>query len=157
MSDDVEALARAQTRAFEVYGDKIPDYGALDHVVMSCELLAHSLDSEVRHVTLSGSGLENALAQVFVEALCALRGREVDGKELPWDIRKIADHIRESVFASKNREYGSSFARFGAVGVVIRLVDQSSRMGRGHAVTTSLIHVANYAAMAMMMLLEPKK
>lgn len=68
------------------------------------------------------------------------------------------------LFAKKNRDYGDSFATFGAVGVIVRMGDKISRLTSltksgvllvdNESVRDTLIDLHNYSAMAIMLMDE---
>jgi hypothetical protein len=144
--------------------NKIPDTGSVDHILVVGDQLHSHLDAETRHVTLSRLGLPQALARVFVECVCALRGRDLnlpDGRRLriPVELDAVVDILVDQVFAPKNEAYSDSFGDYGAVGVVIRLLDKvhdlKARDHKDHEpLSKSVAHVANYAAMAIILLVE---
>ncbi len=78
-------------------------------------------------------------------------------------MRKVQQEALE-LFMKKNRDYGDSFAKYGPVGVLVRLGDKVNRLSsvtrRGvtlvstESVRDTLIDMQNYAAMAIMLLDE---
>ncbi|MAR50779.1 MAG: hypothetical protein CML42_06610 [Rhodobacteraceae bacterium] len=68
------------------------------------------------------------------------------------------------LFARKNKDYGDSFAKYGPVGVVVRLGDKIERLSsitrtgitmvNDESVRDTLIDLHNYAAMAVMLMDE---
>jgi hypothetical protein len=78
-------------------------------------------------------------------------------------MRKVQQEALE-LFMKKNRDYGDSFARYGPVGVLVRLGDKVNRLSsvtkRGvtlvstESMRDTLIDMQNYAAMAIMLLDE---
>jgi hypothetical protein len=164
MSNRLQQLADVQKQALHFYGESPPEAGSVDHVVTMASSLRRFLDSEVRHVTLTKSGLADVLCRVFVECLCALRGRDLnlaDGRrrKMTMNLDGVCVLLREEVFAPKNAIYGDSFADYGAVGVVIRLLDKVRELEKidhkaHEPISTSVAHVANYATMALMILVE---
>lgn len=165
MIDRVELIRDVQRRTLDFYGrEKLPPTGSVDHIQVVGNQLHNLLDSETRHVTLSRTGLARGLAHVFVECVCALRGRDLnlpDGrrKRVPADFDGVVDILVDDVFAPKNEAYSDSFGDYGAVGVVIRLLDKvhdlRSREHKSHEpVSKSVAHIANYAAMAISLLID---
>lgn len=71
------------------------------------------------------------------------------------------------LFERKNRDYGDSFARYGSIGVLMRLGDKISRLQsitkngvvlvNDEQVRDTLIDLHNYSAMAVMLLDEGKE
>jgi len=69
-----------------------------------------------------------------------------------------------ALFKSKNKDYGDSFANFGAVGVIIRMGDKINRLSsitkssitlvKTESIRDTLIDLHNYAAMAIMLIDE---
>lgn len=147
--DRLRQLALAQDRAINIM-EGVPDDGGVDVVLSVCASLRRLMDAEIRHVTLSAMGLERTLARVFVECLSALRTEEEDS------VNEICTWLREDVFAPRNAMYGDSFMDFGAVGVVIRLLDHVHVLESGQTDverrSKSLAHIANYATMALVLL-----
>ena len=68
------------------------------------------------------------------------------------------------LFTKKNRDYGDSFANYGAVGVIVRMGDKINRltsitnsgvtMVETESIRDTLIDLHNYAAMAIMLMDE---
>ena len=145
--DRVRQLADAQDRAISIM-EGVPDDGGVDVVLNVCGSLRRLMDAEVRHVTLSATGLERTLSRVFVECVSALRAE--DGTS----VNKTCVWLREDIFAPRNELYGDSFIDFGAVGVVIRLLDHARALESvgGEQRDKSLAHIANYAVMALVVL-----
>lgn len=165
MIDRVELIRDVQRKTLDFYGrGRIPGTGSVDHILVVGNQLHNMLDSELRHVTLGRTGLNQSLAHVFVECVCALRGRDLnlpDGrrKRVPSELNGVVDILVDDVFAPKNQAYSDSFGDYGAVGVVIRLLDKVHDLrGCGHKVnepvSKSVAHIANYAAMAIALLVE---
>ena len=151
--DRVQQLHRVQKRALEFYlrDNQMPPESGIDHVLLACDPLTRLMDAEVRHVTLSARGLAETLTRIFVESLCALRQR----KDMPDDVGEVCRVLREDVFAPRNQKYGDTFAGFGAVGVVIRLLDHVHALRDGR--TESVMHIANFAAMTLVVLIDDDK
>lgn len=154
-------MSDIQKRALSTYGD-MPDLGSggIDHVLVAVSALRKLLDAETRHVTLSVLGLGPTLAGVFGECVCVLRGRNYStaGRHLamPLTVQGVCDQLRD-VFEDKNKIYDNSFTEHGAVGVVIRLLDQASKartMAPGIDRDTAIVHIANFASMAMLLLVD---
>ena len=69
------------------------------------------------------------------------------------------------LFKKKNADYGDAFAKFGVVGVLVRMGDKISRLNHitkngitlveNEKLKDTLIDLHNYAAMAIMLLDEP--
>ena len=72
-----------------------------------------------------------------------------------------------NLFKRKNQDYGDSFARYGPIGVVVRLGDKIERLSsitrtgitmvNDESVRDTLIDLHNYAAMAIMLMDEDEK
>ena len=72
-----------------------------------------------------------------------------------------------ALFALKNADYGDAFARYGPVGVLVRIGDKLARLEnitknrielvRTESIRDTLIDLHNYAAMAIMLLDEEAK
>lgn len=68
------------------------------------------------------------------------------------------------LFAKKNTDYGDSFAKYGVIGVIIRLEDKMKRciniqrngvtLVNDETMMDTLLDLHNYAAMAMMLMRE---
>jgi hypothetical protein len=68
------------------------------------------------------------------------------------------------LFARKNKDYGDSFAKYGSVGVIVRLGDKIERLSsitktgitmiNDESVRDTLIDLHNYSAMAVMLMDE---
>ena len=71
------------------------------------------------------------------------------------------------LFNRKNKDYGDSFAKYGPVGVIVRLGDKIERLVNiskngmalvdDESIRDTLIDLHNYAAMAVMLLDEKKR
>lgn len=71
------------------------------------------------------------------------------------------------IFNRKNKDYGDSFAKYGPVGVIVRLGDKIERLVNiskngmafvdDESIRDTLIDLHNYAAMAVMLLDEKKR
>lgn len=71
------------------------------------------------------------------------------------------------LFKKKNADYGDSFAKYGSVGVVVRIGDKINRLSsvtnngvtlvNNESIRDTLIDLHNYSAMAIMLLDETKK
>jgi hypothetical protein len=140
-------LQQAQDRAINIM-EGVPQGGGVDVVINICTSLRRLMDAEIRHVTLSSTGLERTLARVFVECVSALQTE--DGAS----VNKTCAWLRDEVFAPRNERYGDSFIDFGAVGVVIRLLDHARALETAgdEQREMSLAHIANYATMTMMVI-----
>lgn len=78
-------------------------------------------------------------------------------------MKKIQGEALE-LFARKNADYGDAFARYGVIGVLMRIEDKLQRaititkngvhLVRDEAVRDTLVDLHNYAAMALMFLDE---
>ena len=72
-----------------------------------------------------------------------------------------------NLFKKKNKDYGDSFARYGPVGVIVRLGDKIERLSsitttgirmvNNESVRDTLIDLHNYSAMALMLMDEEQK
>ena len=69
------------------------------------------------------------------------------------------------LFTNKNKDYGDAFAKYGPVGVVVRIGDKISRLSsisknginiETESMRDTLLDLHNYAAMAIMLLDEKK-
>ena len=68
------------------------------------------------------------------------------------------------LFKKKNADYGDAFAKFGVIGVLMRIEDKIQRslsiskknitMGNDESIRDTMIDLHNYAAMAIMLLDE---
>ena len=78
-------------------------------------------------------------------------------------LREIQQNALE-LFRKKNKDYGDAFAKFGVIGVLMRIED---KLQRGISITKNQIHLVNdesledtlidlhnYAAMALMLIKE---
>jgi hypothetical protein len=78
-------------------------------------------------------------------------------------LREIQENALE-LFRKKNKDYGDAFAKFGVIGVLMRIED---KLQRGISITKNQIHLVNdesledtlidlhnYAAMALMLIKE---
>lgn len=80
---------------------------------------------------------------------------------------KNVQHEALKLFEKKNRDYGDSFARYGPIGVLMRMGDKISRLQsitkngvvlvNDEQVRDTLIDLHNYSAMAVMLLDEGKE
>ncbi len=71
------------------------------------------------------------------------------------------------LFSKKNKDYGDAFTAYGPVGVLVRIGDKIQRLQsinksgitlvKDEKIRDTLIDLHNYAAMAIMLLDEPKK
>ena len=71
------------------------------------------------------------------------------------------------LFRKKNKDYGDAFAKYGAIGVLVRMGDKISRLQsitnssisliNSESLRDTLIDLHNYSAMAIMLLDEDKK
>ena len=78
-------------------------------------------------------------------------------------MKKIQGEALE-LFAKKNMDYGDSFAKYGVIGVLIRIQDKLQRsvtitnngvnLVNDEGIRDTLIDLHNYAAMALMLLDE---
>ncbi len=80
------------------------------------------------------------------------------------------EHIQKEgldLFKKKNQDYGDAFARYGVIGVLVRMGDKISRLQsittnaisliNSESLRDTLIDLHNYSAMAIMLLDEDKK
>ena len=150
----LQRLQHAQMAAIEHYGrERIRESNSIAHVITATTMLSKLMDAETRHVSLSAFGLDDALASVFIECLGALRGQTLDDTQMPMGIDDLCRALRVGIFQPRNEKYGNTFGNFGAVGVVIRLLDHAQVLGTtGNLMSAA--HMANYAAMAMILLLD---
>ena len=84
----------------------------------------------------------------------------MDRKEQHLSVQKEAHDI----FIKKNNDYGDAFAKYGSVGVIIRISDKVQRlisvtkngvnMVKDESIRDTLLDLHNYAAMAIMLLDE---
>ena len=148
--DRVQQMKDVMASALVFYGrEKIPTTSDFDHVYQVADALRDLMDAELRHVTLYPAGLVNTLRRLFVECLCLLRDHR------GGTIENNCAWLIDDVFAPKNALYDDSFSDFGAVGVVIRLLDHVKAL---KAVDVdrdrTLAHVANYSLMTLVLLTE---
>ena len=150
----LEALEKVQLAAINYYcREKVQAEGSMEHVLMSTSFLAKFVDAEMRHVSLSPHGLADSLSRIFVECLCAIRGKNIDGIDMPRGLEDLCSTLRNQVFLPRNEKYGNTFGDFGAVGVVIRLMDHAQAL-KYTSQMMSVAHIANFAAMAMVLLVD---
>lgn len=80
----------------------------------------------------------------------------------PTQLRKIQDECLQ-VFKKKNADYGDAFAKYGTIGVIVRIGDKISRLStisknkievKDESLRDTLLDLHNYAAMALMCLDE---
>lgn len=81
-------------------------------------------------------------------------------------MRQIQEAAR-ALFAKKNADYGDAFAKFGLIGVLVRLEDKIQRalsietrkivLVNDESLQDTLLDLHNYAAMALMLLAEKKE
>lgn len=79
-------------------------------------------------------------------------------------MQKIQANALE-LFAKKNADYGDAFAKFGVIGVLMRIEDKIQRslsitkngvtLVNDEGIRDTLLDLHNYAAMALMLLDEP--
>ena len=79
---------------------------------------------------------------------------------------KDIQNIALEIFAKKNADYGDAFAKFGIIGVIIRMEDKLQRalsitqnginLVNDEGLTDTLLDLHNYAAMALMLINENK-
>jgi hypothetical protein len=79
---------------------------------------------------------------------------------------KDIQNIALEIFAKKNADYGDAFAKFGIIGVIIRIEDKLQRslsitqnginLVNDEGLTDTLLDLHNYAAMALMLINENK-
>jgi hypothetical protein len=80
-------------------------------------------------------------------------------------MKQIHDEALE-LFSRKNKDYGDSFAKYGVIGVLMRIADKLQRavsitnngvnLVEDEKIRDTLIDLHNYSAMAMMLLDEDK-
>ena len=80
-------------------------------------------------------------------------------------LEKIQEEARD-LFKKKNEDYGDAFAKYGAIGVLVRLGDKISRLQsitarqitliNTESLRDTLIDLHNYSAMAIMLIDEKK-
>ena len=78
-------------------------------------------------------------------------------------MKKIQDDALE-LFSKKNADYGDAFAKFGTIGVLMRIEDKIQRavsitkngvnLVNDEGIKDTLLDLHNYAAMALMLLEE---
>jgi len=72
-------------------------------------------------------------------------------------MKKIQREALE-LFTKKNKDYGDAFAKYGIIGVLIRIGDKISKNGvnlvEDENIKDTLLDLHNYAAMALMLLDE---
>ena len=83
--------------------------------------------------------------------------------ERPKQLAEIQKQALE-LFSKKNKDYGDAFAKYGPIGVIVRMGDKISRlqsitknsitMVNDEKIRDTLIDLHNYAAMAIMLLDE---
>jgi hypothetical protein len=134
--------------------DGPPEAGGMDHVIFIAESLRGLVDAEVRHLTLTSTGLVATLARLYTECVCALRGRRIEQHVVGQAANDVATFLYDTIFVPKNEKFGDSFRDFGAIGVVVRLLDQQRVLQMTQA-PLALAHIANYAIMALALLREP--
>ena len=81
------------------------------------------------------------------------------------ELKKIQDECRE-LFKKKNSDYGDAFAKFGTIGVLVRISDKISRIVNitksgvtlvdDEKLRDTLVDLHNYAAMGIMLIDENK-
>ena len=81
-------------------------------------------------------------------------------------MKKIQQEALE-LFAKKNQDYGDAFAKYGIVGVLMRMEDKLQRsisithqgihLVENEGIRDTLIDLHNYSAMALMLLDENKE
>ena len=81
-------------------------------------------------------------------------------------LKCVQDQARE-LFARKNKDYGDAFAKFGPIGVIVRLGDKIQRLAsitknsiilvEDESVRDTLMDLHNYAAMAILLMDEKKE
>jgi hypothetical protein len=78
----------------------------------------------------------------------------------------VQNELRD-LFARKNADYGDAFAKYGPVGVIVRMEDKMQRIMSisntginlvpDESLRDTLLDLANYATMAIMLIDENKK
>ena len=82
----------------------------------------------------------------------------------PAQLKKIQAEALE-LFIKKNADYGDAFAKYGAIGVIVRLGDKIQRLSsvtkeairleiQSETIRDTLLDLHNYSAMALMLLDE---
>ena len=79
-------------------------------------------------------------------------------------LQTIQDEAR-ALFAKKNADYGDAFAKYGGIGVLMRIEDKIQRalsisesqikLVEDERLEDTLLDLHNYAAMALMLMKEP--
>ena len=79
-------------------------------------------------------------------------------------LQTIQDEAR-ALFAKKNADYGDAFAKYGVIGVLMRIEDKIQRalsisksqikLVEDERLEDTLLDLHNYAAMALMLMQEP--
>jgi hypothetical protein len=79
-------------------------------------------------------------------------------------LQTIQDEAR-ALFAKKNADYGDAFAKYGVIGVLMRIEDKIQRalsisksqikLVEDERLEDTLLDLHNYAAMALMLMKEP--
>jgi hypothetical protein len=80
-------------------------------------------------------------------------------------LKKIQDDARE-VFSNKNKDYGDAFAKYGTIGVLVRIQDKIDRavnitknkihLIEDEKLEDTLLDLHNYSAMGLMLISEKK-
>ena len=85
----------------------------------------------------------------------------------PAQLKKIQVEALE-LFTKKNADYGDAFAKYGPIGVIVRLGDKIQRLSsvtkeairleiQSETIRDTLLDLHNYSAMALMLLDEESK
>lgn len=165
--DIIAAMAAAQALAMDTWGKGVPPGTTIEHVLDAGRDLGRLVDAEVRHVSLIERGLQQTLSRLFAECVGAMVGGDIQlpsgvRRRMPLDPARVQEVLVNEVFVPKNEAYDNSFMKFGAVGVVVRLIDKLAELDAAYAawmvdeergpLPKPLPHVANYATMTLVVL-----
>lgn len=118
--------------------------------------------------------------RLIKECIDENENRECDGEDVEYQEDNYEENMRRSqrrlaqlekvqkealnLFEKKNRDYGDAFASYGVVGVLVRIGDKIQRtasiskngvtMVNNENIRDTLVDLANYASMAVMLLDE---
>lgn len=163
----IDAMTAAQQMAFDTWDKPMPRHSSVEHVMSAGFDLSKLVDAEIRHVSMIERGLQQTLSRLFIECVQVMRGGDIQlptgaRLRLPMEPVGVCTALVDNVFKPKNEAYGNSFARFGAVGVVVRLMDKLAELEDAHAAWIAdgqrgplpkpLPHVANYATMTLVVM-----
>tara|TARA_B100000900_G_C20387853_1_gene637299 strand:- start:458 stop:823 length:366 start_codon:yes stop_codon:yes gene_type:complete len=93
------------------------------------------------------------------------RIEQLEEKEMNREMEYLKVHNEAfELFLKKNKDYGDAFAKYGPVGVIVRIGDKIQRLSsvtkngvqlvNNESIRDTLIDLHNYAAMAVMLLDE---